>query len=425
MTSRIALPTNPVPPVTRTIFFSPIWLVRYRLTALGNGESALARRNFSPESGLPSPAARLDRHNAPLPLECLAMADASDGAVPAQETNSKPVLSSFGFKKRAGARGNVRKRASKATSSSEEDAHDPGQRDNSEVSTTKRTKNVALGGSSRDGKATYERFAFEGDKTIQKRGDMGATAELEIETAKDRDGRALREQVLKQAVERAEGFDDDKKYRGTNAYVDYRAGFRREQTIASEKGRGAHGPVRAATNIRSTFVVDYKPDICKDYKQTGFCGWGDSCKFIHDRGDYKQGWQIDRDWEIKEKARKEQEARMEKLGEDGIANESDEELDDELPVGCGICNTPWVDAKFPVVTACKHYFCENCALKHNASSNECYLCGQATNGTFNGATAIVKRVKEVKATGRAWHLRQKKVKITDKAASGAQGWLLG
>jgi RING finger protein 113A len=183
--------------------------------------------------------------------------------------------------------------------------------------------------------------------------------------------------------------------------------------------------MRAATNIRSTFVVDYKPDICKDYKQTGFCGWGDSCKFIHDRGDYKQGWQIDRDWEIKEKARKEQEARNEKLGEDGIANESDEELDDELPVGCGICNTAWVDAKFPIMTSCKHYFCEKCALKHNESSNECYLCGQATNGTFNSASAIIKRVKEVKATGRAWHLRQKKAKITDKAASGAQGWLLG
>jgi hypothetical protein len=26
---------------------------------------------------------------------------------------------------------------------------------------------------------------------------------------------------------------------------------------------------------------------CKDYKETGRCGYGDSCKFMHDRGDYK------------------------------------------------------------------------------------------------------------------------------------------
>jgi len=240
---------------------------------------------------------------------------ANDNQEDAQTSTTQPSSSSFGFKKRPGARTNVRKRAA-ATSSSDEETHEAGQGNATESDATKRTKNKALGGSSRDGKTAYERFAFEGEITIQKRGDMGATAELEIDTAKDRDGRAMREQILKQAIERADGFDDDKKYRGTNAYVDYRAGFRREQTIASEKGRGAHGPIRAATNIRSTFVVDYKPDICKDYKQTGFCGWGDACKFLHDRGDYKQGWQIDRDWEIKEKARKEQEARMEKLGDD-------------------------------------------------------------------------------------------------------------
>lgn len=116
---------------------------------------------------------------------------------------------------------------------------------------------------------------------------------------------------------------------------------------------------------------------------------------------------------------------MEKLGEDGVLNESDGELDDELPVGCGICKTPWVDAKFPVMTSCKHYFCEKCALQHNAKHNNCASCGKETNGTFNAAKEIMKRVKEVKDTGRAWHLRQKKEKVTDKAPSGAAGWVLG
>ncbi|KAK9459372.1 uncharacterized protein V1516DRAFT_679731 [Lipomyces oligophaga] len=57
------------------------------------------------------------------------------------------------------------------------------------------------------------------------------------------------------------------------------------------------GPLRASSNIRSTTVTDYQPDVCKDYKQTGFCGYGDSCKFVHMRENYKAGWQLDKEWE--------------------------------------------------------------------------------------------------------------------------------
>ena len=32
--------------------------------------------------------------------------------------------------------------------------------------------------------------------------------------------------------------------------------------------------------------------------------FGDSCKFLHDRGDYKQGWQLDREWENVTKGKK-------------------------------------------------------------------------------------------------------------------------
>ncbi len=37
--------------------------------------------------------------------------------------------------------------------------------------------------------------------------------------------------------------------------------------------------------------------------------------------------------------------------------------DDDLPFACLICRKPWGEAKDPVVTRCKHYFCESCALK--------------------------------------------------------------
>jgi RING finger protein 113A len=109
--------------------------------------------------------------------------------------------------------------------------------------------------------------------------------------------RALREQVLRQvadgeAVTPASG--EDGIYRGMNNYKDFRAGFRREHTVGAEKGSGSHGPLRASTNVRMTVRVDYQPDICKDYKETGYCGFGDACKFMHDRGDYKAGWELDR-----------------------------------------------------------------------------------------------------------------------------------
>ncbi|KAI3967137.1 hypothetical protein MKW92_006626 [Papaver armeniacum] len=77
-----------------------------------------------------------------------------------------------------------------------------------------------------------------------------------------------------------------------------------ETTVSDEKAGGAHGPLRASTHIRTSTRWDYQSDICKDYKQTGHCGFGDSCKFMHDRGDYKSGWQMERKWEEAEKIRK-------------------------------------------------------------------------------------------------------------------------
>ncbi|GMI89980.1 hypothetical protein like AT1G01350 [Hibiscus trionum] len=238
-------------------------------------------------------------------------------------------------------------------------------------------------------------FQFESSKEIQVQNDSRATAILETETEFTKDARAIREKVLKRAEEALKGKNTssggEKLYTGMHGYVDHKAGFRREQTVASEKAGGSHGPLRASAHIRVSARFDYQPDICKDYKETGYCGYGDSCKFMHDRGDYKSGWQLEKDWEEAEKARKRNLA----LGGDdddeaGVA-QSDDDDDDSLPFACFICRQPFVD---PVVTKCKHYFCEHCALKHHAKNKKCFVCNQPTLGIFNTAHDVRRRMAE-------------------------------
>ncbi|KAL8733220.1 MAG: hypothetical protein Q9166_002237 [cf. Caloplaca sp. 2 TL-2023] len=150
------------------------------------------------------------------------------------------------------------------------------------------------------------------------------------------------------------------------------------------------GPVKAPTNIRTITVTDFAPDVCKDYKQTGFCGFGDSCKFLHAREDYKQGWELDKDWEIGTKGKK-------VVGGKNVtaANRSkgDEEEDDDdamlegIPFACNICKRPYTN---PIVTKCGHYFCEGCALQRYRKSPSCAACGAGTGGVFNGAKGLKK-----------------------------------
>ncbi|CAM0945954.1 unnamed protein product [Alopecurus aequalis] len=132
-------------------------------------------------------------------------------------------------------------------------------------------------------------FQFESSRTIQSSTDNRATATLETETAYDRDARAIRERQLKQAEQslkkKPSASVSGDVYRGISGYKDHKAGFRREHTVSREKAGGAHGPLRASAHIRPSTRIDYQRDICKDYKETGYCGYGDSCKFMHDRGD--------------------------------------------------------------------------------------------------------------------------------------------
>lgn len=69
------------------------------------------------------------------------------------------------------------------------------------------------------------------------------------------------------------GKADDKKYRGLANYAQY---YEKRDTAQGNAASAnvRKGPMRAPANIRSTVRWDYQPDLCKDYKETGFCGFG-------------------------------------------------------------------------------------------------------------------------------------------------------
>ncbi|XP_045457663.1 E3 ubiquitin-protein ligase RNF113A [Melitaea cinxia] len=199
-----------------------------------------------------------------------------------------------------------------------------------------------------------------------------ATATYELDTEKDKDAQAIFEKAQKINAE-LEGQADDKVYRGINNYAQY---YKKQDTAAGNASSGfvRKGPIRAPANLRSTVRWDYQPDICKDYKETGFCGFGDSCKFLHDRSDYKHGWQLE----------------MEGTQEKGGDSDYEIHSDDELPFKCFICRGSFKD---PVVTRCKHYFCEKCALENYKKSTRCFICNAQTSGVFNPAKELEAKMK--------------------------------
>ena len=66
------------------------------------------------------------------------------------------------------------------------------------------------------------------------------------------------------------GKEEDHIYRGQSNYTKYVEAKDSAQSSAASK----KGPIRAPNYLRATTRWDYQPDICKDYKETGYCGFG-------------------------------------------------------------------------------------------------------------------------------------------------------
>ncbi|ALC46891.1 CG4973 [Drosophila busckii] len=319
-------------------------------------------------------------------------------------SDDKPSTSAFAFKKRNVNRGAAMRR--KKSSSSSEAAKSSDEEVNSKTSSMLRAENrrkrtnpnfqstktlskrkagvEAAEHDSSDSDADKDALgvAYKSKREALPSGpnDQGATAVNEMDTQLDRDAQAIHARSIK-INEELEGKADDKIYRGINNYAQY---YKKKDTAAGNASSGMvrSGPIRAPAHLRATVRWDYQPDICKDYKETGFCGFGDSCKFLHDRSDYKAGWQMEKDHEA------------EKRGEcdsDGDEHKYEIHSDEEcLPFKCHICRQSFTN---PVVTKCKHYFCEKCALAQYKKSQRCIICSQQTNGIFNPAKELIARLR--------------------------------
>jgi len=182
----------------------------------------------------------------------------------------------------------------------------------------------------------------------------------------------LAKRQRKEKGDEDEDVPDDGLYRGQKAYASH---VKKNQEVPKAM---RVGPQRASgSTIRTVTIVDYQPDVCKDYKETGYCGYGDTCKFLHDRGTYLAGWQLD------------------KLAADPkrqVEDVSDSDSDDEdIPFACLICRKPYTD---PVVTRCGHYFCSPCAIKRFAKTPKCAACGAPTAGIFNRADKVIEKMRK-------------------------------
>jgi RING finger protein 113A len=208
----------------------------------------------------------------------------------------------------------------------------------------------------------------------------------DVAAARDREDREEKEREEEEAKRRATGelqsvVGGEKVYTGEKS----RANFFKTSEGAMKGTAGLKaGPIKASSFIKSATLIDYNPSVCKDYKQTGFCGYGQNCIYVHDRGDYKSGWEIDKEWAAKQKQ--------------GGAEEENYEVDssddgDNLPFACLICRKDFVD---PVVTKCGHYFCESCALAQEKKTKRCAVCNEPTAGIFNQPKNLLEKIAKKK-----------------------------
>jgi RING finger protein 113A len=202
---------------------------------------------------------------------------------------------------------------------------------------------------------------------------------------------------------------DDGLYRGQAAY---RTHLKKNKDVPKAM---RVGPQRSTDTIKTITIVDYQPDVCKDYK-------GALCVSVISDVDERRcrdwllrfwryvqiparpwymyvflplllplthhhycladlaGWQLDAVASAPKSNAKN-------------APSSGSDSDEDIPFACLICRKPYTD---PIVTRCGHYFCSACAIRRFARTPKCRACGAPTGGMFNRAGKVIEKVARKK-----------------------------
>lgn len=314
------------------------------------------------------------------------------------------------FKKRK-PKTNVRKRPATPPPASDDDSSDYSSQDENGVKVKRRRKNgVAVTAS------TTTRTDVDSLGATKYQADQSTTINVSNDATKSSnwydengEGAMSAQQLLgKSSHTKKDEPTNDGTYKGSSNYTNY---IQKNPNAPNKQ----MGPMKASANVRTITTMDFKPDICKDYAKTGYCGFGDACIFLHDRADWKQGWQLDRDWEIETKGKKQQGKTVASanrmITKEDEENEEEAKMLENIPFACKICELPY--KKPAVQTKCGHYFCEKCALDRYKKNPSCAICGSGTNGVFNNAKNLNKLLDRKRE-------RERKMKEAEAAGEGGE-----
>jgi RING finger protein 113A len=179
------------------------------------------------------------------------MADATPAATPT-------VI----FKKRAG-RANLKKRAATPPSASDSDYSSA--EDEETGSRIKRRRKAGITTST----SAITKPTRDLGKSTQFAGDRSA-AITNLDDATKTSNWFHADEAAKGAAEDGQEVEKDGTYKGAKGYGNF------IQKNPDKLGKSV-GPVKAPTNMRMITLVDFAPDVCKDYKQTGFVSFSLSC----------------------------------------------------------------------------------------------------------------------------------------------------
>ncbi|ELP83386.1 RING finger protein 113A, putative [Entamoeba invadens IP1] len=135
-----------------------------------------------------------------------------------------------------------------------------------------------------------------------------------------------------------------------------------------------------STHFKKNTYFDYQPELCKDYYETGYCGYGDNCKFIHDRSLTKSSLTLEREFDERQKRDAEKSVQEISKKDDVMKKQKIEDGAEEAQKKvCPKCKKEYDEERTIMVMKCGHYICCDCCI----GTKKCPLCDKPTTGVFN------------------------------------------